>query len=181
MVCPPFYSADGSRLLILPPVNVFHDGLCAVLLGGWQQIPDNSSCQWLSRQLGAILLHGWHRVADSSTRRQLSRRLRAVLLCRWHRVAHSSAGQRLSRHLACCISQRMAAYCSFCYLSTVFTVCALYCSVEGRGLLILPFVQGLHDGLHVVLLILPVVYDFLDLSREVFLNPWQCIARSSAR
>ena len=181
MVCPPFCSADGSQLLILPPVNGFYDGLCAVLPGGWQQIADNSSCQWLSRQLGVILLRGWHRVADSSTCRQLSQWLHAVLLCRWHRVAHSSAGQRLSRRFACCISQRMAVYYSFCHLSTVFTVCALYCSVEGGGLLILPFVHGLHDGLHAVSLILPVVSDFPHLSRVLFLNPWQRIARSSAR
>jgi len=92
MVYPPFCAADGSRLLILPPVNGFHNGLCAVLLGGWQQIADNSSCQQLSLHLGAILLRGWHRHADSSTRRLLSRRLRAVLLSRWHRVAPSSAG-----------------------------------------------------------------------------------------
>jgi len=34
-VIAPYFSADGGGLLILPLVNVFHDGLSAVLLRGW--------------------------------------------------------------------------------------------------------------------------------------------------
>jgi len=34
----PFFSADGSGLLILPLVNGFHNGLRAVLPSGWQGI-----------------------------------------------------------------------------------------------------------------------------------------------
>jgi len=75
----------------------------------------------------------------------------------------------------------MEAYCSFCRLSTAFTVCTLYCSAEGSGLLLLPFVHSFHDGLYAVSLILPVVYDFHNVSRAVSLSSWQCIARSSAR
>ena len=42
-VCPPYCSADGSRLLILPLINGFPDGLRAVLLRGWQRIADSSA------------------------------------------------------------------------------------------------------------------------------------------
>ena len=42
---------------------------------------------------------------------------------------------------------------SFSLSSIALTMdCALYCSVEGFRLLILPFVHGLYDGLHAVLL-----------------------------
>jgi len=33
-----------------------------------------------------------------------------------------------------------------------FTVCVPYCLADGGGLLILPFVNGFHHGLHAVLL-----------------------------
>ena len=38
MVCAPYYSADGSELLILPLVTGFRDALRAVLLTGWRWI-----------------------------------------------------------------------------------------------------------------------------------------------
>jgi len=59
----------------------------------------------------------------------------------------------------------MAAHCSFFLPSMAFTtVCALYCSADGSGLLILPLVTGFHDGL-----------------RAVLLSGWQRIAHSSTR
>jgi len=46
----------------------------------------------------------------------------------------------------------MAADCSFFHSSTAFTtVCAPYCPADGRVLLILPLVNGFHDGLPAVL------------------------------
>ena len=51
------------------------------------------------------------------------------------------------------ISQQMSADCSFFLSSTAFTtVCAPYCSADGCGLLLLPLVNGFHDGLDAVLL-----------------------------
>jgi len=114
MVIAPYFSANGSGLLIPPLVNRFHDGSHAVLLSGWQ------------------------------------------------RITHTSARQRLLRQLARGIAQWMAAHCSFFRSSTAFTmVCALYCSADGRGLLILALVNGFHDGFC-----------------AVFLSGWQRIAHS---
>jgi len=57
----------------------------------------------------------------------------------------------------------MVADCSFFLLSTAFTtVCAPYCSTDGSTLLILPLVNGFHDGF-----------------RAVLLRGWQSIAHSS--
>ena len=104
-LCAPHCSADGSGLLIPPLVNVFPNGLRAVLLRGWQ------------------------------------------------RIAHTSARQWLSHQFARRIAQRMAAHCSFFRSSTAFpTVCAPYCSADGSALLILPLVNGFHDGSRAVLL-----------------------------
>jgi len=59
----------------------------------------------------------------------------------------------------------MAADCSFFRLPTAFTtVCTLYCSVDGSGLLILPLVNGFQDGL-----------------RAVWLSGWHRIAQTCAR
>jgi len=41
----------------------------------------------------------------------------------------------------------------FFYSTTAFTtVCTLYCSVDGGGLLVLPLVNGFHDSTHAVLI-----------------------------
>jgi len=48
-VSPPFCSADGSGLLILPLINGFHS-LRTVLLSGWLQITHSSARQWLSER-----------------------------------------------------------------------------------------------------------------------------------
>jgi len=46
----PYYSADGSALLILPLINSFPDGSHAVLRSGWQRIAHTSARQCLSRR-----------------------------------------------------------------------------------------------------------------------------------
>jgi len=126
----PYYSADGSVLLILPLVNGFHDGLCAVLHSGWR-----------GGSLILSLVNGFHNG------------LRAALLSGWQQIAHTSTHQHLSRRFARCIAQRMAPDCSFFLLSTAFTtVCAPYCSADGSTLLILPFINGFSDGFRAVLL-----------------------------
>ena len=72
--------------------------------------------------------------------------LRTVLLRRWQRIAHTSARQPLSRRFAHHIAQWMVADSSYFRSSTPFTtVCVLYWSVDGSGLLILPLVNGFHD------------------------------------
>jgi len=48
-VCAQYFSADGSRLVILSLVRGFH-GLHAVLLIGWQRIAHTSACQRLSQR-----------------------------------------------------------------------------------------------------------------------------------
>ena len=123
----PYCSADGSGLLILPLVNGFTT-VCAPYCSA-----DGSGLLLLP------LVKGFH---DG---------LRAVLLRQ--QIAHTSARQRLSRRFAHRISQRMAADCSFFHSSTAFTtVCAPYCSADGSALLILPLVNGFHNGLRAVLL-----------------------------
>jgi len=69
----------------------------------------------------------------------------------WQRIPDSSARQQLSRRFTGCISLRMAAYCSFLHSSTVFTMVLVpYFSADGGGLVILPLVNGFHDGLRAV-------------------------------
>ena len=127
--CAPYCSSSG--LLKLPLVNVFHDGLRAVLLSGWQRIAHSSTRQrfsrWFTRRIaprmesGLLILplvNGFH---DG---------LRAVLPRGWQRIAHSSTRQRLSRWFARRIAPRMAADCSFLHSSTFTTVCAPYCSSD---------------------------------------------------
>jgi len=129
-VCAPYCSADGSRLLLLPLVKGFHDGLRAIWLSRWR-----SGLVILS------LVNGFH---DG---------LRAIMLSRWEWIAHTSAHQRLSRWFACRIAQRMAPDCSFFLPSTAFmTVCVPYCSADGNVLLILPLVNSFSDGSRAVLL-----------------------------
>jgi len=185
----PYSSGDGSGLLILPLVNGFHDGLCAVLLSGWYRIAQSSARQLLSRRFARRRLIAVSlilplvdvnyprtvRVPYSSTDGSglliLPRvngfhdGLRAVLLTGWQRIAHTSAHQRLSRRFARRIALQMAADCSIFRLPTDFkTDCAPYFSVDGIGLPPAPLANGFHDGLHAVLLC-----------------GWQQIAQSSAR
>jgi len=93
--------------------------------------------------------------------------VRAVLLSGWRPIAYSFSRQWLSQRFACCIAPRMAAHCSFFRSLTAFpTVYAPYCSADGSGLLILPLVNGFHDGVGL---------------RADFLSAWQYIVRSSSR
>jgi len=177
-VCTLYCSADGSRLLILALVNVFHDGFRALFLSGWQRIAPSFSRQQLSRRFAYRIVP--QMVADCSYFRSskafttdcapyctadgsalvilllvhsFSDGLRAVLLCRWQCVAHTSARQRLSRQIVRCIAHLMAAYCSFFCSSMAFpTVYAPYCSADNSGLHIHPLVKAFHDGLRAVLL-----------------------------
>jgi len=176
--CVVYCSADGTVLLILPLVNGVPDVSRAVLHSGWKRIARSAVCRRLSRFAHCI---AQRRAADCSFfRRQLSRRFARC-------IAHSSGRQRLSQCFACCITQLMAAHCSFFRWPTVFTVCVLYCSVDGGGFLILPFVNGFHDGLHAVLL-----SGWQQIShtsprqwlsrrlRAILLHGWHRVARSSS-
>jgi len=172
----PYCWADGSGLLILPLVNGFPDGLRALLLTRWQRIARSSARQRLSRfarrfpqrmaahcsffpSSTAFTVCALFCSADDSPLLILPLvngfydSLRAVLLCGWQWIAHSSARQWLSRRFAHRIAQQMAAHCSFFRSSTAFmTVRAPFCSADGSGLLILPLVNGFHNGSRAVLL-----------------------------
>jgi len=175
-VCAPYCSADGSRLVIPPLANGFHDGFRAVLLSGWQRIAHSSARQQLSRRFARRIAQRMvsdfsifrsltaftticapqiaRRIAHSSTRRrQLSQAgSRTVFLSGWQRITHSSARQRLSRLFVRRIALQMAADCLFFLSSTAFTtICSPYCSPDGSGLLNLPLINGFPDGSHAVL------------------------------
>jgi len=69
----PYFSADGSGLVILPLVNSFHDGFRAVLLSGWQRIAHSSSRQRFSQRIArrnAQQMALW--IAHSFSRQRLS-------------------------------------------------------------------------------------------------------------
>jgi len=171
----PYCSADGSGLLILPPVNGFHYGSRAVWLRGWHWIAHTSARQWLSRRFAHCIAQ-WM-VADSSYFQLLtafttvsapycsadgSGLLKpplfngfpdcssAASLSGWQPIAHSSARQWPSWFVRR-FPQRVAAHRSFFLSSTSFMVCALFCSAAGNIMLILPLSDGFHNGLHAVL------------------------------
>jgi len=163
----------------------FHDGLCAVSLSRWQRVARSSARRRLSlpfarripqRMAAAcpfscsstaftvcapfcsahdsallilLLVNGFHC-------------LHAVLLSGWQCISSSYTRQRLSLFPRR-FTQRMAADCSFFRTSTAFTVCAPFCSADGSRLLILPLVNGFHNGL-----------------RAVLPSGWQGVAHSSA-
>jgi len=107
----PYCSPDGRGLLVLSLVNSFHDR-CAPYCSA-----DGSGL------LIPPLVNGFQ---DRS---------RAIRLSGWHRIARSSARQRHSR-FARRFALRMVADSSYLRSSLAFnTVCALYCSVDGSGLL----------------------------------------------
>jgi len=58
---------------------------------------------------------------------------------------------------------------SMCIVPTCRVYC-LYYSVDGNALLILPLVNGFYEGLRHISLILPLVYDFSDVSCAVLLD-----------
>jgi len=187
-VCAPYFSADGGGLLILSLVNGLHDGFRAVFLFGWRRSAHSFSCQRLSRRFARriaqrIAAHcSYFRSSTAFTTvcapycsadgsgllihplvNGFHDDLRAVLLNGLQRIAHSSARQRFSQRFARRIARRMAADCSYFCTSKAFTTdCVPYC--YGSGLLILPLVNGFHDGL-----------------RAVFHSRWQRIAHSFSR
>jgi len=187
-VCALYCSVDGSALLILPIVSGFPDGLRAVLLNGWQRIAHSSARSRLSRRctrrsaqrmaadckfflssMAFMTVCALYCSTDGSASLILplitgfSDGLRAVLLSGWQRIPLTSGHQRLSPRFARRIAKWMAADCSFFRSSMAFTVCALYFSANGSGLLILPLINGFPNGL-----------------RADFLSGCQYIVRSSA-
>jgi len=199
----PYCSTDGSGLRILPGIDGIHDGLRAVLPSSWQQIAHSCTSQWLSRRFSRRIAP--RMVADCAFVRastgfmticapycpavgsgllilalvnSFHNGLGAVFPSGRQQIAHSFSHQRLSRRFARHISPRMAADCSFFLSSTAFTmVFAPYCSANGSGLLILPHVDGFHDGLRAILLIgllagsiiLPLVRGFANCLHAVWL------------
>jgi len=134
MVSVPFCSADGCRLLILPLVNGFQNGLCAVLSSRWRQLACSLSCQrlsWFARcfalrikahHLFFCLSMAFTRVyvpcclVDGSALLILPlvngfHGLPTILLCGWQPIAHSSARQWLLRRFVCSIAWRLTANC----------------------------------------------------------------------
>jgi len=95
--------------------------------------------------LRAVLLSGGQRIAHSSRRPRLTRWFPSS-------IVHSSCRLRLSRPFVSGITQPMAAHCLFFHSPMGFTVCVPYWLADGGSLLILPFVNGFHHGLHAVLL-----------------------------
>jgi len=78
---------------------------------------------------------------------------RAVLPSGWQRIAHTSAHQWLSHRFVHRIALWMVADCSYFRPLTAFrTVCVLYGSADGIGLLIPPLVNGFYDSLRAILL-----------------------------
>jgi len=97
-------------------------------------------------------------------------------------IAHSFTRQRPLRRIAHRIPPRIAADCSDLRSSVAFTtVFAPYFSADGSGLLILPLVNGFHNGFPAVLhsgwrgesLILSLVNGFHDGLQAVLLRGWQ--------
>ena len=86
----------------------------------------------------------------------------AVFLSGWQQLAHSLARQWLS-WFARRFAQHMTAHCSFFCSLMAFTVCTLFCSVDGSAFLVLTLVNG------------------FPCFRAVLLSGWQQIAHSSAR
>jgi len=128
MDCPPYGTADGA---------VDRSFICLTTAFTMVHAP----CRPLdiSRFLLLLVVNGFHHG------------LRTVLLSGCLRIAHSFARQWLLR-FARCISQRMAADCSFLHSLTAFpTVCMPISSADGSRLFVLPRVNFFY-GLQAVLL-----------------------------
>jgi len=185
--CVLYCAADGSGLLIPPLVNGFPDGLRVVLLSRRQRIAHSSARQQLSRRFARHRLLAVSLIlplvdvnyprpvcvpyssADGSGLLILPLvngfhdGLRAVLLSGWYRIGQSSARQLLSRRFA---RRKLFAVSLILPLVDVNyprPVCVPYSSADGSGLLILPLVNGFHDGL-----------------RAILPSGWQRIAHTSA-
>jgi len=197
-VCAPHCSVDGRALLILSFGIGFH-GLRTVFLRGWQRIAHTSTCYRLLRRFARTFVMqlsadcSFIPLSKPSTTvcapycsadgngllilplvNVFHASLRAVLLSGWQRIARSYTRQLLSR-VAPHFTQRMAAHCSCFHLAWACMVCMPYCSVDGSAVLILPCINGFHNGLCPISLILTVVYDFSDVSCAVLLDGLQNI------
>ena len=87
-VCTPYFSQDGSPLLILPLVKGFSDNSLPYCLDG---------SEFLVLQLPNSFHNGLYVLLSSG----------------WQRIAHSFSRQYLSRQFACCLAQWMLAHCWF--------------------------------------------------------------------
>jgi len=193
MVCVPYSLTDGSlewyffrSLTAYPTVRVPYCPMAGTTAGSWGHIsplpvddfaiiPHMVNCLWYrsfvrsstafttvyavycsvdgSGLLFLALVNGFY---DGS---------HAIFLSGWQRISRTSARQRLSQQIGHRITQWMAAHCSYFRSSMAFTTdWAPYYSADGSSLLILPLVNGVHNGLPTVLLC-----------------GWQRIAHSSAR
>jgi len=158
-VCAPFYSEDGSGLLILPLVNGFHEGFRAVFLSGWRRIAHSFSRQRLSRRFSRriaprmaadcsylrsptafTMVFAPYCSADGSVllilplANSFHDGFRAVLLCGWQRIVQSSTCQQLSRRFARRIAQRMVSDCPHLHSPAAFmTICTPYCTPDGAA------------------------------------------------
>jgi len=184
----PYCSADSSRLLILPLVNGFKDGLQAVLHCRWQRIAPTSAHQRLFQrvvcrialQTGAYCSFFRSPTAFTTVCMPYCLAdgvgLLKLLLancfhddlraadCSLYRSFFRSSTSIIHDRFAYHIPHRMAADYSFFRLSMAFTtVCTPYCSADGSGLLIPPLINGFHNSL-----------------RAVLLYGWQRIAHTSA-
>jgi len=154
-VCPPHCLADGSGLLILSIVNGFHDGLRAVFLSGWWRIAHSFSCQRLSRRFARCIAQ---RIAADCSYFHSSTAFTTVrtLYC----SADRSADRSIFRSSMAFTTDRALYYSAdhsadhsiFHSSPAITTVCPPYCSADGSTLLILPLVNGFHNGFHAVLL-----------------------------
>ena len=157
-VCTPYCSGDGSGLLILPLVNGFQDRLRAVWLSGWHRIAHSSARQrhwWFARPFALRMVAYSSYLRSSMAFNTVCAPYCSVdgsgLLNGWQRIPLSSARQRLSL-LGRCFAQRMIAHCSYFRSSMAFTACAPCFPTDGSGLLVLPLVNAIHDGLRAVFL-----------------------------
>jgi len=165
-----YCTADGTGLLLPSLVKGFRGGLRPLLHSGWSR--DRS---FLHSSKAFTTVFAAYCRADGSILLILALvnsfhdGFRAILLSRWQRIARSYTRQWLSR-VAPHFSLRMAVRCSCFHSAWAFTVCMPYCSADGSAVLILPCVNGFHNGLRPISLILTVVYDFSDISRAVLLD-----------
>jgi len=157
--CAPYCSADGRRLLIPPLVNGYQYRSCAIWLSGWHQIAHSSTRQrhlWFARHFALRMVadssYLWSSMAFNTVCTPYCSVDGSGLLNGWQRIPRSSARQRLSL-LGRCFAHGMIAHCSYFRSSTAVTACAPCFPTDGSGLLILPLVNGFHDGLRAVLLL----------------------------
>jgi len=176
-VCVPFYSEDGSGLLILLLINGFHDGFRAVFLRGWGRIAPSSSrrqllrrfahsiaprmavdCSYLHSPMAFTMVFALNCSVDGSVllilllAKSFHDGLCVVLISGWYRIAPTTACQLLSRRFARRIALPMAPDCSiFCSPTAFTTVYTPYCSADSIGLPPPPLANGFHDELHTVL------------------------------